>query len=196
MKDWDEYLSITSFPNLEYLKIRDHHLTSFIKDYMLIEKSYGNILEINILKEKVHDPIYTKKLIITISKCCPKIKRLTMINIEPENFEDLKEIFLNCTKLEMMGPLLDSKEHNGDKLLEIISDYSPETLCEYSFNLIFTIEGLEKFFENWKKRKPPLIFNIINLRYNRSFTEHNKIIKKYFDEGVIKECNYRDFCSL
>ncbi|EXX78409.1 hypothetical protein RirG_015240 [Rhizophagus irregularis DAOM 197198w] len=192
---WDEYLSITSFPNLEYLKIHDYYLPSFIKDYMLIEKSNGNILEINILKMKVHDPIYTKKLIITISKCCPKIKRFTIINIEPENFEDLKEIFLNCTQLEMLA-LLDSKEHNGDKLLEIISDYSPETLCEYSFNLIFTIEGLEIFFENWKKRKSPLILNIIKLRYNGSFTEHDKIIKKYFDEGVIKEYNYHDFRSF
>ncbi|CAB5372550.1 unnamed protein product [Rhizophagus irregularis] len=96
----------------------------------------------------------------------------------------------------MLGPLLDSKEHNGDKLFEIISDHSPETLCEYSFNLIFTIEGLEKFFENWKKRKSPLILNIIKLRYNGSFTEHDKIIKKYFDEGVIKEYNYHNFRSF
>jgi hypothetical protein len=197
MKEWNKYLSKSSFPNLQYLKIIN--LPS-LKDYMLIEKSNGNILEINIYREccmheeRVHDPIYTNKLIMTISKCCPKIKRLT-INIEPENLEDLKEIFLNCTQLEMMGFLLDSEEHNGDKLLEIISDYSPETLYECSFyrteNSIFTTEGLEKFFENWKKRKP-LIFNIIQ-DYNdneESFIEHDKIIKKYFDEGVIKKYNY------
>ncbi|RGB39567.1 hypothetical protein C1646_754292 [Rhizophagus diaphanus] len=194
MEDWDKYLSIASFPNLQYLEIYFNTDLYFTNDYKLIEKSNGNILEINILKEKVHDPIYTKKLIIEISKCCPKIKRLT-INIEPENFEDLKEIFLNCTQLEMLSLSLDSEEHNGDKLLEIILDYSPETLREYSFfkkeNSIFTTEGLEKFFENWKKRKPPLIFNIINIYYSneKNFTEHEKIIKNYFDEGVIKEYN-------
>ncbi|PKK70800.1 hypothetical protein RhiirC2_779229 [Rhizophagus irregularis] len=194
MNDWDEYISIVSFPNLQYLKIYFDTDLSITKDYILIEKSNGNILEINILKQNFHDPIYTKKLIITISKCCPKIKRLT-INIEPENFEDLKEIFLNCTQLEMMCFSLDSEEHNGDKLLEIILNYSPETLRKYTFieieNSIFTTEGLEKFFENWKKRKPPLIFDIINNPWSDkdNFTEHNKIIKKYFDEGVIKEYN-------
>ncbi|CAB4412556.1 unnamed protein product [Rhizophagus irregularis] len=92
----------------------------------------------------------------------------------------------------MMCFSLDSEEHNGDKLLEIILDYSPETLCEYSFieieNSIFTTEGLERFFENWKKRKPPLIFNIINKLWSDkdNFTEHNKIIKKYLDEGVLQ----------
>ncbi|CAB4396379.1 unnamed protein product [Rhizophagus irregularis] len=95
----------------------------------------------------------------------------------------------------MMCFSLDSEEHNGDKLLEIILNYSPETLRKYTFieieNSIFTTEGLEKFFENWKKRKPPLIFDIINNPWSDkdNFTEHNKIIKKYFDEGVIKEYN-------
>ncbi|RGB40641.1 hypothetical protein C1646_753079 [Rhizophagus diaphanus] len=194
MEVWDKYLSIASFPNLQYLEIYFNAKLYFTNDYMLIEKSNGNILEINIQKERVYDPIYTKKLIITISKYCPKIKRLT-INIEPEIFEDLKEIFLNCTQLEMMCLSLDSEEHNGDKLLEIILDYSPETLREFSFikeeNSLFTTGGLEKFFENWKKSKSPLIFNItnVNCSYEENFTEHNKIIKKYFDEGVIKEYN-------
>ncbi|CAB5185617.1 hypothetical protein RhiirA5_432810 [Rhizophagus irregularis] len=201
MEVWDEYLSIASFPNLQYLEIYFNTDLFFTKDYMLIEKSNGNILEINIRREKLHDPIYTKILIITISKCCPKIKKLT-INIEPENFEDLKEIFLNCTQLEMMSLSLDSEEHNGDKLLEIILDYSPETLREYSFfkkeNSIFTTKGLEKFFENWKKSKSPLIFNIINDYYSNeeNFTDNNKIIKKYFDEGVIKEYNIYNIYNI
>ncbi|PKC54104.1 hypothetical protein RhiirA1_477959 [Rhizophagus irregularis] len=201
MEVWDEYLSIASFPNLQYLEIYFNTDLFITKDYMLIEKSNGNILEINIRREKLHDPIYTKILIITISKCCPKIKKLT-INIEPENFEDLKEIFLNCTQLEMMSLSLDSEEHNGDKLLEIILDYSPETLREYLFfkkeNSIFTTKGLEKFFENWKKSKSPLIFNIINDYYSNeeNFTDNNKIIKKYFDEGVIKEYNIYNIYNI
>ncbi|PKY36555.1 hypothetical protein RhiirB3_459442 [Rhizophagus irregularis] len=102
----------------------------------------------------------------------------------------------------MMSLSLDSEEHNGDKLLEIILDYSPETLREYSFfkkeNSIFTTKGLEKFFENWKKSKSPLIFNIINDYYSNeeNFTDNNKIIKKYFDEGVIKEYNIYNIYNI
>jgi hypothetical protein len=95
---WKEYLSIASFPNLQYLKT--DQLTSTM-NYKLIEKSHKNISEIDILQ--VCDSIYnTKDLIILISKyCCLKIERLT-INIEHENLKYIKEIFLNCTQLKMI----------------------------------------------------------------------------------------------
>jgi hypothetical protein len=190
MQEWDEYLSIASFPNLQYLE------TAFLpscKDYMLIEKSHGNILEINIYRSYIDqdpDPIYTKKLIIAISKCCPKLERLT-IDAELENLEGIKEIFLNCTRLKMIDlSTSNEEERNCDNLLEILADYSPETLCEFSFfeNWIFTVKGLENFFESWRKRKP-LIFNKHYSGWGFFTNEHKKIVKKYLDEGVIKEAN-------
>ncbi|GBC01439.1 hypothetical protein RclHR1_00420001 [Rhizophagus clarus] len=190
MQEWDQYLSIASFPNLRYLE------TAFLpscKDYMLIEKSHGNILEINIYRSYIDqdpDPFYTKKLIKAISKCCPKIERLT-IDAEPENLEGIKEIFINCTRLKMIDLSTNNEEERGcDELLEIITNYSPESLCEFSFfeNWIFTVGGLEKFFENWRKRKP-LIFNKHYSGLCFFTDEHKKIVKKYLDEGVIKEAN-------
>ncbi|RIA80156.1 hypothetical protein C1645_839220 [Glomus cerebriforme] len=190
MQEWDKYLSITSFPNLQYLEIA---FLPSCKDYMLIEKSHGNILEINIYRSYIiqdPDPVYNNQLIKAIAKCCPKIERLT-IDAELENLEGIKEIFLNCTQLKMIDLSTNNeKKRNCDKLLEILMDYSPKSLCEFSFfeNWIFTVEGLENFFENWRERRP-LIFN---KHYNGLgfFTDkHRKVVKKYFDKGVIKETN-------
>jgi hypothetical protein len=181
MGEWNEYLPIASFPNLQYLKT--YRLT-FLMNYKLIEKSHKSISEIDIFQ--VHNFIFnTKELIILISKYCLKIERLT-INIEYEDLKYIKEIFLNCTQLKMIKLLIKNKEkHDCNELLEILTDYSPENLCEFSFfgNWIFTIEDLEKFFKNWGKRKP-LIFNI------NCFTDEQKeVVKKYLDKGVIKKSN-------
>ena len=72
----------------------------------------------------------------------------------------------------------------------MLSDYSPKTLYEFSFtkNWIFTIKGLERFFESWRNRKP-LVF----MKYSGDICyfeeQHEMVIKKYYDEGVIKETN-------
>ena len=50
------------------------------------------------------------------------------------------------------------------------------------------LKDLENFFENWRKRKP-LIFNKHYSEIGYFTDEHKKIVKKYFDEGVIKEAN-------
>ena len=148
---------MSSFPNLQYLKTD----WPFFKEHLLLEKSNGNILEIRIYRNQ--DPIYTKQLIKSIAKYCPRIEKLS-IDIEPDNLGGIKEILLNCTRLKIMVLSTNNDgERNCDELLEILANYSPITLCELSFfeNWIFTIEGLEKFFENWRKRKPLILINII-----------------------------------
>lgn len=56
---------------------------------MLIEKSNGKILEINISQGP--DSVYTKKLINSAIKYCPNLERL-IIEVEFENLGDIKEI--------------------------------------------------------------------------------------------------------
>ncbi|RIA87404.1 hypothetical protein C1645_854712 [Glomus cerebriforme] len=183
IEEWEKYLSISSFPNLQYLETAN--LPPPCKDYTLIEKSNGNILEIYIYRE-CQDIIYTKKLLKMITKYCPKIERLT-INVEPENFDEIKEMFLNCKQLIK----LHLSTHNGlfvcDSLLEIVAKYSPLTLREFSFdeNWNFSVNGLQDFFESWKSRIP-LKFSVYYNERSCFMEEHTNIVKKYRNEGIIR----------
>jgi hypothetical protein len=156
MQEWKKYLSISSFPNLQHFETID---LPFYNDYMLIEKSNGNILEINISQES-NSVYHTKKLINTIIKYCPNIERLT-IDVEFENLDDIKEILLNCNQLEMINlSLYNDDDLNCDKFFEILIRYSPRTLCKIYFSeeWTFTVNGLKSFFENWKNWKAETLF--------------------------------------
>ncbi|GBB97053.1 hypothetical protein RclHR1_02900016 [Rhizophagus clarus] len=184
IKEWRKYLSISTFPNLQYLKTD----WPFFREHLLIEKSNGNILEIRIYRN--HDPIYSKKLFNSISKYCPRIERLT-ICAEIENFDGIKNIFLNCNQLKKIYLLTKNEDKLiCDDLLKILIDYSPKVLYEFCFddNWIFTVEGLENFFENWRCRNP-LIFKKYGYKRLYFKEEHEIIVRKYYDEGVIKETN-------
>ncbi|RIA91543.1 hypothetical protein C1645_767294, partial [Glomus cerebriforme] len=155
-QEWKKYLSIASFPNLLYLR------TSYFpcyEDYMLIEKSHGNLLEINIARAREYqDPAYNKKLIKAIAKNCPRIETL-IIDVDPKNLDGIKEIFLNCRQLETIRFSSNNKVIICDELLEIIAKFSSETFCEFfSINWNFSVKGLQSFFENWRNRIP-LKFN-------------------------------------
>ncbi|CAB5163481.1 unnamed protein product [Rhizophagus irregularis] len=183
MCEWKKHLLISSFPNLQYLKTA---ILASCEYHALIEKSIGNILEINILHTFDQNREYTNKLIKAIAEKCPKIENLT-INAELENLDGIKEILLNCTQLKMINLSTDNKEKNNcDKLLEILTNYSPKTLYEFSFNenWKFSIEGLEIFFKNWRNKKP--------LAFTMKFIgdidkEYKRIVEKYYEEGIIKE---------
>ena len=70
MQEWKEYLSIASFPNLQYL--RTFYLP-FCTEYALVEKTNGNIIEIKVTYDN-GDIINTQRLIKAIAKNCPKLK--------------------------------------------------------------------------------------------------------------------------
>ena len=74
-------------PNLIYRGSGLSNFTVYID--MLIEKSNGKILEINISQGP--DSVYTKKLINSAIKYCPNLERL-IIEVEFENLGDIKEI--------------------------------------------------------------------------------------------------------
>ncbi|CAB4382497.1 unnamed protein product [Rhizophagus irregularis] len=184
IKEWRKYLSLANFPNLQYLKTD----WPFFKEHLLIEKSNGNILEIRIYRN--HDPIYTNQLINSISRFCPRIERLT-ICVEIENFDGIKEIFLNCNQLKKIYLLTKNEgKFNCDDLLKILLDYSSKNFYEFCFddNWIFTVEALENFFENWRCRNP-LIFKKYGYKRLYFKDDHEFIVRKYYNEGVIKETN-------
>ncbi|PKY25905.1 hypothetical protein RhiirB3_441031 [Rhizophagus irregularis] len=184
IKEWRKYLSLANFPNLQYLKTD----WPFFKEHLLIEKSNGNILEIRIYRN--HDPIYTNQLINSISRFCPRIERLT-ICVEIENFDGIKEIFLNCNQLKKIYLLTKNEgKFNCDDLLKILLDYSSKNFYEFCFddNWIFTVEALEIFFENWRCRNP-LIFKKYGYKRLYFKDDHEFIVRKYYNEGVIKETN-------
>ncbi|CAB5393850.1 unnamed protein product [Rhizophagus irregularis] len=189
-----KYLSIASFPRLQYLKV---HFLPYHDVCKLIENSHENIKEISTwshFKEKDD----STKLFRVIAKNCPKIESLEA-DIQLRNLlSGLKEIFLNCNKLRK---LFLSNNENGDvhdneiicdEVLNVLSNYSSKTFEEFSFNSnwYFSVNGLQNFFESWRGKKP--IKFVTHFDKCRQFTEeHIKIVKKYYDEGVIdKETKY------
>ncbi|GBC21727.2 hypothetical protein GLOIN_2v1511704 [Rhizophagus irregularis DAOM 181602=DAOM 197198] len=191
MQEWRKYLSIVSFPELQYLKIS--YLPNY-DDYKLIEKSHQGLLEINICRRyEYQDSVYTSKLIKAIAKYCPKIKKLA-IDVELENLDEIREMLLNCPQLKTIDlSAINEKQIICDKLLEIIIDFSPKSLYKFSFNgyWIFSVESLQTFFENWRN-KFPIKFYISFSDESWVTEEYGIILKKYLDEGIIKRTNF--FC--
>ncbi|GBC52615.2 hypothetical protein GLOIN_2v1784794 [Rhizophagus irregularis DAOM 181602=DAOM 197198] len=191
LQEWENYLSITSLPKLRYIKTG--LCLPISNDYKLIENSHGNIREINICRRRFNnkrDPLHSEKLIEIISKYCPKVESLT-IDAELKNLNGIRDILLNCSQLKKIK--LSSCNNKWrfiicDELLEILIKLSSNNLYSFSFNRWkFSVEGLESFFES-RRNKHPIIFNIYPDLC--PFTlEHQLIVKKYIDEGIIKKTN-------
>ncbi|CAB5396062.1 unnamed protein product [Rhizophagus irregularis] len=191
IEEFQRYLKILEFPDLQYLEIE--HLSCFKELSLLIEKSKGNILEIN---------IYTKNenaenaglLIKTISRKCPKIEKLTT-HLDLVGLKYLKELLINCNYLEYLrlDCLHPKAEKMGDEILDIIIKYSPFTLKEIhlSETWMFSVGGFERFFDSWKGRDPvdfEIIYNDYN-NYSYITANHKNIIRKYVNEKVINFSN-------
>ncbi|GBC08391.1 hypothetical protein RclHR1_08080005 [Rhizophagus clarus] len=189
MQEWKKCLSTVTFPDLQYLKIA--YLPYYI-DYKLIEKSYGSLLEIDICRRyEYQNSVYNCELIKAIAKYCQRIKKLT-IDAEPDNSNEIGDMLLNCSKLETID--LSAKNDEQiicDKLLEIMINFSPKNLDKFSFNgyWIFSVGGLQSFFENWRN-KFSIEFNIYLGDDSWITDEHEIIIEKYLNEGIIKKTNY------
>jgi hypothetical protein len=119
---------------------------------MLIEKMEGNILDVCVNISNKSAAENTGMLLKAISNHCPKIKYL-ITHVGPKDLIYLKSLLMNCRNLESL--YLNSLDENdiGDKLLDLITKFSPKSLWEYS------IDAFEKFFESYRKRKL-LCFNI------------------------------------
>ncbi|GBB95539.1 hypothetical protein RclHR1_25580002 [Rhizophagus clarus] len=188
-RKWGKCLDKASFPHLKYFG------TTFLPsniESLIIEKSGGNVLEIDIRYPlEFHDyPAENVKLIRTIYNNCPKLRKLTL-NIDPKNLREVSGIFSNCTQLEKLH--LTTKNYiipNGDELLKIISNESPATLREFSFgdNWNFSLKGLESFFIYWKcQEKFPIKFTNYYDEMIYSWTDdHKKLVERYRQDGTIR----------
>ncbi|GES78731.1 hypothetical protein GLOIN_2v1545329 [Rhizophagus clarus] len=191
IEEFQRYLKILEFPDLQYLEIE--HLSCFKELSLLIEKSKGNILEINIYT-KNENAENAGSLIKTISRKCPKIEKLTT-HLDHIGLKYLKELLINCNYLKYLrlDCLHPKPENMGDEILDIIIRYSPFTLKEIhlSDTWMFSVDGFKRFFESWKGRNL-IDFEIIYHNYNNySYitTNHKNIIRNYINEKVINFSN-------
>jgi hypothetical protein len=187
-QEWVYYLSIASFPNLEYVETT---YLPLIIETLIIEKSGGNIVEIDIrysLESQNHQA-ENKRLIKAISKCL-KIIKLTM-DINSNNLNQVSSILSNCSQLEKIYFTTKVKIlPNGDELLRIMNNVSPAKLREFSFeeNWNFSVNGLKSFFEHLKcKERFPIKFTHYYDKIIYSWSDgHNDLIKEYKEDGVIR----------
>jgi hypothetical protein len=184
------YLSISSFPKLQYLKVKYLLARVVCK---LIENSLGSIKDVKLwIDFEVDDD--NIKLFKAIAKNCPNIENLD-VNSQLKNVGSIKEIFLNCSKLRKLSLPINFNEYDNDdnyreficdEVLNILSNYSSKTFEEFSFDeeWRFSVNALKNFFESWRGRKPIKFVTRFDRCYH--FTqEHIRIVEKYYDEGVI-----------
>jgi hypothetical protein len=177
---FEHYLSISEFPDLERLE-------------MLIKKTHGNISGVAIISDAYKDTKDITMFIEAIVENCPKIRALRT-HIEPKYFINIKQLLLNCKKLE--GIWFDSLDtivgagENGDELLDILTKFSPSTLTKIyiSRDWKYSIDSFEKFFESCRERRLRH-FGFVHGRKNYITKDHEEIIKKYIKEGVILKSN-------
>ncbi|CAB5344166.1 unnamed protein product [Rhizophagus irregularis] len=189
IKEFQRCLAISEFPNLQFLSI--YWLLSFKELAKLIEKTNENLLHLDIYN--THRNVKnTGMLIISIANNCPKIKTLRTY-IEPKDFIYVKSLLLNCKYLEVVKfdslyAFINLNDNIlGDELLNILAEFSPKFLTNITISAIwkYSIDGFIRLFESYKERNLRH-FNLCK-NYDYDITEdHKLIIKKYIDEGIIR----------
>jgi hypothetical protein len=106
----------------------------------------------------------------------------------------LESLLKNCRNLINIDlNSLNKINDIGDKLLDILAKFSPKSLnnITISGDWMYSIDAFEQFFESYRERKLHY-FNINNdFDFESSITiEHLKVIKKFFDEGIIEVSNF------
>ncbi|CAB5308767.1 unnamed protein product [Rhizophagus irregularis] len=195
IEEFQKYLANSIFPDLEILEISN--LLCFKEFAMLIEKTKGNILDIyvNIFNKSANN---TGMLISAISNHCPKIEHLTT-HLGPNDLIYVRSLLMNCKNLIRLSlNSLNEKNGIGDELLNILAELSPKSLTdiEISGDWEYPIDTFVKFFESYKER------NLLSFVVRGYFcymsgepttttitTEHVNIVRKYYNEGIVKSSN-------
>src|SRR5581483_2768660 len=131
IEEFQRYLTIFEFPDLE--KIIVEGLSCFKELAMLIEKTKGNISYIEIdMDDKTAKNAGI--LIKAIADNCPRIKSLATY-LEPKDFFHVKSLLQNCRTLEnvkfrCIDYFANESDNVGDKLLDILTQFSPNSLIE------------------------------------------------------------------
>ncbi|PKY13550.1 hypothetical protein RhiirB3_465480 [Rhizophagus irregularis] len=148
-----------------------------------------NFLEINgkyLNKYYVCDCYESMKL--AIAKFCPNLKGLyVIISEEEDDLESLKLILKNCQFLESINASYSYKHLKSKEFYEILVNYSPKNFHKLEMNL-FSLQGFEEFFINWKNRIPQRSLTlIIQNTLDNIKNKASPIIEKYHKMGVIKK---------
>ncbi|GBB85334.1 hypothetical protein RclHR1_01190010 [Rhizophagus clarus] len=189
IKEFQKYLAMSEFPNLQILSI--YWLLCFKELANLIEKTNENLLYLDIYNTP-RNATNTGMLISSIANNCPNIKTLRTY-IEPKDFIHIKSLLLNCknlkeVKFDSLYAFINLNDNIlGDELLDILIKFSPKSLNIITISAIwkYSIDGFENFFENYRDCTLRQ-FNLCK-NYDYDITEdHKAIINKYVDEGVIR----------
>ncbi|RGB23230.1 hypothetical protein C1646_774821 [Rhizophagus diaphanus] len=194
IKELQKYLSISEFPNLQYLNING--LSCFKELSMLVEKTKGNLSHIDIFNIDRDIAKNTGMLIKAITENCPNIK-LLFTYLEPQDFIHIKSLLINCRYLktirfDSLDFFMDENDNNiGDELLDILISFSPKCLNDITISKSwkFSINTFERFFESFRDR--PLHYYYMICHGRSYITEEHKImVKQYIEEGVIKYSSF------
>ncbi|CAB5185245.1 unnamed protein product [Rhizophagus irregularis] len=184
---FQKYLANSKFPDLQILDISDD-LLCFKELSMLIENTNGNIMDIFVYTSN-KSAENTGMFINSISNNCPKIEFLTTY-LGPKDLIHIKSLLKNCRNLKSLRfNSLNEIKNIGDGLLNILAKFSPKSLSSISISgkWKYSVGSFENLFESYKKRR--LLHFDIHDEIVYITTEHAKVVKKYFDEGVIAYSN-------
>ncbi|GBB99214.1 hypothetical protein RclHR1_03450009 [Rhizophagus clarus] len=189
IKEFQHYLEILEFPDLQSLYF---NVLSFFKELaLLIEKTKGNLTCISVCTPN-ESAKNTGMLIKSIANNCPKIKFLTT-HLGSNDLFYLKSLLLNCRNLTYLNlrSLNENNNNIGDELLDILTKFSPMSLImvTISGDWKYSVNAFQRFFGSYRGRKL-FCFDIIGYNFKERITsEHVEIVKKYFDEGIIRGSN-------
>ncbi|RIA92872.1 hypothetical protein C1645_820063 [Glomus cerebriforme] len=167
IKEFQQYLAISEFPELQILRVNG--LSCFKELSMLVEKTKGNILRINIYTYNQYSE-NTEMLIKAIASNCPNIEQLSTY-IEPKDFIYVQSLLLNCRNLMYLGlnslnslDFLDENDYIGDELLDILTKFSPKSLTDViiSKDWKYSVDAFGRFFKSCTKN------NLFNFGINNN----------------------------
>ncbi|GES86362.1 hypothetical protein GLOIN_2v1764020 [Rhizophagus clarus] len=193
--DFNEKLEKATYRNLEIFEI---NLVNIYQVSGIIKNSFS-------LRElRIHDYYFESEWFIEDSLCfirticenCILVEYLTIpvFPLLEDHFIEFEKLLKNCQKLQSLQFLeiyyieVNELEYE-ERLLNVLVKEASTNLreIEFSYDIKFSSETLETFFEKWKGRPA------VSIRLNNSFDYHNdsykNLISKYKMEGVIKDIN-------
>ncbi|GBB98243.1 hypothetical protein RclHR1_03180008 [Rhizophagus clarus] len=192
IKEFHKFLANSRLPNLQFLSI-EIDLLCFKELATLIENTKGNISCISVYtyNKSVES---TGMLLKAIYNHCPKIENLATY-IVPSDLIYVKSLVMNCRNLINLSLILKNLNEDGDvgdELLDILTKFSSKYLAHIRISGVwnYSIDAFEKYFESYRGRK---LFSFYIYEYPKGSitTEHAKIVRKYFNEGIIVNSNLK-----
>ncbi|GBC05426.1 hypothetical protein RclHR1_06210011 [Rhizophagus clarus] len=196
---WDDpnYLKNLSLPILKILKVYRSPLNAIVN---LINNTTENLSEISIHCNKNIDSDSCKILIQAIYQNCPNIRYLKLSLNSYLLISEFENLLINCHHLNgLIINISKDFKFNWNMLFQILTKSSTVSLFKFKFfSMIFKLEDIKLFLENWKNRKPILLK--INQYISEPDPELVNLIEQYKAKGVIKNCffdpgeiTYEDF---